>query len=792
MGKFADKYLKVDPWKIVEEDFGPEHGRVSESIFSLGNEYMGVRGYFEEGYGGDRLVGSYMNGVFETGRVEPSGNYRGMIKRTCYMVNTVDWLYTRISLDGEVLDLAKVKIGGFRRCLDMKSGILTRCFTWETEAGKTIKITFVRFLSMLHPKLGCQKVIFEPLNFSGAIRVTSGLDFSPIHESCGRNLWTCPKKAQEDGLIAILGETEGSRHKVLSGCRIRTVPGQEMKLIESDKFIGLEFSLELRQGVEASFEKMTVNHAEKDPAISIDDAWKNGLQFVRRFCVQSFDGAAFEQEKYWAAVWENSDIALDGDPDNQQGIRYCIFQMYQTYHGEDPALNIGAKGLTGEAYNGNAFWDTETYCLPFYIFNNPKAARNLLDYRYRTLPKAMERAKELDCDGAFYPIATLDGSETCALWQHSSLQLQASTAVAYGIWHYQKLLGDRDFLYAKGIEMLVQISRMLASRGQWGQKTGKFGFYAVMGPDEFQMMVNNNCYTNFMGKKTLEYTLEVLAEMETECPQQLGEIVKKLRLDPAELSNWKKIADNMYIPYDAATGLYEQHDGFFNLPHIDIGTIPAEQFPLYHNWSYDRIYRNDMVKQPDVLMFMFLYSHEFSRHIKKVNYEYYEPRCIHESSLSPSIHSIFASELGKEEEAFKFFGFATRMDLDNYNRNTGEGLHITSIAAAWMNIVYGFGGLRSDGEVLLLNPSIPDAWNGYSFRIHYRGAALLVNVGKNSAAICTLNDTTAVIRVYGRDITVGAVPVLVDMPDPVHSAAAGNRPDQQDIALSSAGREERG
>jgi maltose phosphorylase len=225
------------------------------------------------------------------------------------------------------------------------------------------------------------------------------------------------------------------------------------------------------------------------------------------------------------------------------------------------------------------------------------------------------------------------------------------------------------------------------------------------------------------------------------------------------------MAQEMYIPLDQATGIYEQHDGFFDLPHIDVDDIPITDFPLYHNWSYDRIYRNDMIKQPDVLMFMFLYNQEFTNEAKRANYEYYEPRCIHESSLSPSIHSIFASELGKHDEAFEFFQFATRMDLDNYNRNTREGLHTTSIAAAWMNIVYGFGGMRSDGSILQLNPTLPSRWKSYSFRILYHGAVIELKIERDKVNVRTLNNTTVSVYIYGAERNIGTDVCIVDVPE---------------------------
>ena len=763
MGKFADRYLEVSAWDVAEVGFKPEYGRVSESIFSLGNEHMGVRGYFEEGYSGDRLLGSYLNGVYEEHIGEKSA-YKGISNRSTFMVNAVDWLYTRIRLDGEELDIAKCNIREFQRKLDMKAGVMSREFIWRTETGKEIRVEFTRFLSMITPTLGCQRVSFEPLNFSGSIDIRAGLDFSPIHESMQRSLWHCLKKGNADGITASLGRTERSGHMVYAGFKVSCEQPLNYRYFEYEKLNGLEFSMELASGKKVLFDRLAVVHAEKNSGTEADKVWSDGTELARAHCSRGFDEAAAENAAYWENIWNTFDISIEGDPDNQQGIRYCIFQMHQTYHGGEPGLNIGAKGLTGEAYGGLAFWDTETYCLPFYLFNNPKAARNLLEFRYNTLPMAVERAGDLDCEGACYPIATLDGTESCMLWQHASLQFQPSTAVAYGIRHYVKMTGDKDFLYEKGIEMLVQICRFLATRGQWSSRTGKFGYYGVMGPDEFQMMVNNNCYTNYMAKKTFEYTLKVLTDARTNKIGVYSEIVKKLQLKNTEMENWSHMAENMRIPLDENTGIYEQHEGYFDLPHIDIKSIPVEDFPLYHNWSYDRIYRNDMIKQPDVLMFMFLYNQEFTREAKKINYEYYEPRCIHESSLSPSVHSVLASELGRHKEAFDFFSFATRMDLDNYNRNTREGLHTTSIAAAWVNIVYGFGGMRSDGDMPAFNPSIPEAWKSYSFRILYAGAVLSVKVTKETVVFKTVNGLKANVRIYGIEYEVSADGIEIPMP----------------------------
>ncbi|GIP49815.1 maltose phosphorylase [Paenibacillus sp. J53TS2] len=766
MPKIADKYLQVDPWKVVEEGFDPGRNRVSESIFSLGNEYMGVRGYAEEGYSGDTLLGSYFNGLYEESPV--TAHYKGIIKSLRFMVNAVDWLHTRITLDGETLDLAESKFSGFRRELDFRTGIYTRELVWHTAGGKDVLLTFERLVSMKVSHLGAQRITLTPLNFSGMVQVRTGLNLAVIHEDQQRYYWKQLKQGEASvssgaGISGILGETVNTGNRLFSGFRVDTSDAVSNQLVQEENYIGRELILSLQQGKRSVLDKLVINVAEKDPATRSDDLWQRGIELATRHAQSGYDAVAAEQRAYWSQVWAESDIAIEGDPENQQGIRFCIFQLYQTYHGDNPGFNIGAKGLTGEAYRGLAFWDTESYCLPFYIFNNPKAARSLLEFRYQSLPEALKRAKELDCKGAFYPIATIDGTESCDLWQHSNLQLHVGTAVAYGLRHYVNITGDRAFLFEKGAEMLVQISRFYATRGQWGQQSGKYGYFGVMGPDEFQLMVNNNCYLNLMAKKLFEYTLEVLGTMRDEASAAYDELAARLGLTGEEQEDWRNKAQHMKIPKDERTGIFEEHDGFFDLPHLDIHAIPVTEFPLYSHWSYDRLYRYDMIKQPDVLMFMFLYNSEYSLEEKRANYDYYESRCIHESSLSPSIHSILAAEIGRSEEAYKFFEFATRLDLDNYNRNTREGLHTTSIAAAWMNIVYGFGGMRSDGDRLALNPSIPERWKSYRFMITYQGVKLLVEVDQNQASIRGMSGREVEISVYGNLVNVGEAGIRVPL-----------------------------
>jgi maltose phosphorylase len=747
MAKTADQYLLVDPWKIIEQGFHADRSRVSESLFSLANEQMGVRGYFDEGYSGDSLIGCYLNGIYEEHTLAEPTTYKGISNRICFMVNTADWLYTRIRVGDEVLDLHHSPFRDFRRELDFRTGELRRTFVWICSSGREIKIEFSRFLSMPSPELGFHRLALTPLNFSGPVSLTFGIDFSVPHETYRRNYWRCPKIAAQDRAWGILGISRTIGHTVFVGSRMLSeIPGNRSPLIE-EKLVGCRLETELIRGQKTELDRVTALSTTRDPQSGAEETWTRGMATLEQTRDMRYGDALRSNAEYWKEFWTGADIAIEGDPETQQGIRFCIFQLQQTYRGAVQGANIGAKGLTGEAYNGNTFWDTETYCLPYFLFNQPQAARALIEFRWKTLPQALERAASLDCRGACFPVATIDGTESCTLWQHASLQIQPTTAVAYGIWHYVKTTGDADFLAGPGVELLIQISRFLASRGQWSPRGDRFGYYAVMGPDEFHMIVNNNCYTNYMAKRALLFTLETLEEME---PGVKAECLRRLGCPDDELAAWRRMADRMILPRSEELGIYEQHEGFLDLPHIDVDSIPVGDFPLYHHWSYDRIFRTDMIKQPDVLMFLFLYNQSFSPEEKRRNYEYYEPRCIHESSLSPSLHSIFAAELDRPQEAFDLFKFAARIDLDNYNRNTAEGIHLTSIAAAWMSVVYGYGGLRSDGEHLVLHPTIPPHWSSYRFQIAYRGSVLRVETTRTEIRLWLIRGEPIPVRIDGQ------------------------------------------
>ena len=764
MGKYADIYLKGDAWNIIEEGFSAEHSEVSESIFSLANEFTGVRGFFDEGIcesEGQTLRGVYFNGVYEVEKTEGTA-YKGIVQHTHFMINAPDWLWTQITIDGEHVQISKNNTSEFLRILDMRHGKLVRSFVWTSKSGKKLRLVFTRFLDMETPCYAYQKIEFQALNFSGEIKVVSACDVGAVHQSRKKCYWDLLCETNFNGSKAILVQTKTTSQKLCINMKWDTDSQLKSENYSEGTVSGKVFTLELTEKKIISLVKKVCFAVDKTNAETEKELLRRCSEKGIAQKKIDFAQAEYNQAMYWKKIWDHSDIQIEGDDLNQQGIHFCIFQMNQTYHGIEDTDNIGAKGLTGEAYNGHAFWDTETYCLPFYLYSNINAAKKLLEFRYSTLENAKARAKMLDCDGACYPVATLNGDEACNLWQHASLQFQPSSGVAYGIAHYYALTGDTQFLYRQGIEMLIEVSRFLVSRGAWNQDHTGFGVYAVMGPDEFHMMVNNNVYTNYMCKKTFDFTLSVLRKMKDEAPDLYELVRTKTCFTDSEEENLRNCSDKMIILFDEKTKLYEQHEGYFNLPHIDVDKIPVEEFPLYGHWSYDRIYRTDMIKQPDVLMFMFLYRSEIPLEVLRANYEYYEPKTIHESSLSPSVHSVLACDLKKLDEAQNFFGFATRLDLDNYNRNTREGLHTTSIAAAWINIVFGFGGLRSDPNIngsLSIAPTLPASWQSYSFRFVYNNSLVLVKVSKRGLAINTAEGEPVKLVVYNKEYTISDVPL---------------------------------
>jgi len=446
-----------------------------------------------------------------------------------------------------------------------------------------------------------------------------------------------------------------------------------------------------------------------------------------------FDKLFAEHAKVWAHKWEECDITIEGDVAAQQGIRFNIFQLTQTYTGEDERLNIGPKGFTGEKYGGSTYWDTEAYCLPFFLSTaEPKVARNLLVYRYKHLGKAIENGKKLGFkDGAaFYPFVTMNGEECHNEWEITFEEIHRTSAMAYAIRDYIDYTGDKNYLTEYGLEVLIGIARFWNQRVNWSGDKGKFVILGVTGPNEYENNVNNNWYTNYLGAWTLRFAMSAITYVKASNPARYAEIVKKVNFqENAETDRWKHIVENMYYPFDANRNVILQQDGFLDKELIPVKDLKPEDRPLNQKWSWDRILICSFIKKADVLQGIYLFEDDFDEETIRRNFDFYEPMTVHESSLSPCVHVILASKIGYKEQAYEFYLRTARLDLDDYNNDTEEGCHITSMAGTWMSVVKGFGGMRVRDGKLHFTPFIPDQWKSYSFRLEFRDRVIKVKVG---------------------------------------------------------------
>jgi maltose phosphorylase len=434
----------------------------------------------------------------------------------------------------------------------------------------------------------------------------------------------------------------------------------------------------------------------------------------------------------WFKKWEACDITIDGDVAAQQGIRFNIFQLTQTYTGEDERLNIGPKGFTGEKYGGSTYWDTEAYCLPFFLSTaEQRVARNLLVYRHKHLARAIENAGKLGFKNgaALYPMVTMNGEECHNEWEITFEEIHRNGAIAYAIYDYVRYTGDAGYLASHGLEVLIGISRFWAQRVNWSGEKKKYVMLGVTGPNEYENNVNNNWYTNYFATWTLRYTLESLQHVKAHDASTYQALASRLKFDEvAEPDAWKHIIDNMYFPEDKGRGVFLQQDGFLDKELLTVRDLKPEDRPINQKWSWDRILRSCFIKQADVLQGLYFFEDHFDMETIKRNFDFYEPMTVHESSLSPCVHVILASRLGYEEKAYEMYLRTSRLDLDDYNNDTEDGCHITSMAGTWMSIVKGFGGMRVRNGELYFTPFIPKQWKSYSFRLEFINRVIKIEV----------------------------------------------------------------
>ncbi len=761
-------YLVKDPWHIIEEGFHPDENRISESIFSIGNGHMGMRGNFEETFSGDSLQGSYMAGVYYPDKTIVGWWKNGYPEYFAKVLNSTNWIGLEILINGELVDLAKSRIVDFRRDLDMKQGLLNRSFTIVMLSGVKVKVNTSRFVSLANPELGALSYSLECPDKNVTVNLKSYLDGNIRNEDANYNeLFWDPGAAEgnTDYLSVSMttrktGFTLGvcSEHKLI----INSNPVSSDREIKKENhfkrgYASSSWELELEKGEILTLEKYALCRTTRD--LSREELKSGGKDILNDIIKPGFSYLKKEHTIVWQEIWNHSDLVIDGEISAQQGIRFNIFQLNQTYSGKDARLNIGPKGFTGEKYGGSTYWDTEAYCLPFYLGTaDSSIAKNLLLYRYNHLNKAIENGEKLGFKNgaALYPMVTMNGEECHNEWEITFEEIHRNGAIAYAIWNYINCTGDYDYLSGFGLEVLLAISRFWSQRATYSKYKKSWVILGVTGPNEYENNVSNNWYTNKIASWCLSYTLNSIHRIEENNSDEYRVIKSRLAITEQELELFRTISENMYFPENEELGIYLQQDGYLDKEYITVEDLAPEDRPLNQNWSWDRILRSCFIKQADVLQGLFFFENEFDIETIKRNFDFYEPRTVHESSLSSCVHSILACRLGYKEKAYEMYLRTARLDLDDYNNDTEDGCHITSMGGTWMSIVMGFGGLRYRETKMNLFPSIPEAWDSYSFKLFHQGSTLTIRINKEIIQVHNGGTETVQIMIYEKELGVKA------------------------------------
>lgn len=736
------RLFEIDRWKIKTHTFQKEHTRLQESLTSLANGYMGIRGNFEESYSGDSHQGTYIAGVWFPDKTRVGWWKNGYPEYFGKVINALNFIGIGLYVDGEKVDLYQNQIESFELELNMKEGILRRSAVVRIQ-DKIVRIRSERFLSLAVKELCAIHYEAECLTEDAVITLIPYLDGNVANEDSNyeEQFWQEEAKGAASHRGHLVTKTIrnpfGTPRFTVSAAMANVT---EDFVSESSQTAGMYVENRYSYQTKASLKKFIIVTTSRD--VQETELLSKGKELLAGVLENGYEEEKQRHIEQWKERWVKADIEIKGDEELQQGIRYNIFQLFSTYYGSDARLNIGPKGFTGEKYGGAAYWDTEAYAVPMYVATaEPEVTKNLLLYRYHHLEAAKRNAAKLGMKGALYPMVTFTGDECHNEWEITFEEIHRNGAICYAIWHYVQYTGDHDYMKEYGIDVLVEVSRFWADRVHFSKRKNKYMIHGVTGPNEYENNVNNNWYTNVMAAWTLEYTLENLEKISAEKRRLLD-------VQAEELKAWREIIQHMYYPYSEELQVFIQHDTFLDKELQSADELDPAERPLYQNWSWDKILRSNFIKQADVLQGIYLFHDRFTMEEKRRNFEFYEPMTVHESSLSPSVHAVLAAELKMEKKALELCKRTARLDLDNYNHDTEEGLHITSMTGSWLAIVQGFAGMRITNETLSFAPFMPKEWDGYSFNINYRNRLINVAVDNMSAVFELVKGEPLRMKVY--------------------------------------------
>src|SRR6266536_2444489 len=719
-----------DEWRIVETRYTDEYVARAETVFSLGNGFLGVRGTFEEGRPAVS-PGTYVNGFHETWPIVHAEEAHALARVGQTIVKVPDSTTFKLYVDDEPLFLATARVRDYRRVLDMRTGTLTREFVWALASGKHVRIRSSRLVSFEHRHLVAMTYEVTMLDHAAPVAISSLVvnrqDTRPVDE--------IPEQRPSDPRLArVLPQrvlnaqvTEQADSRILLG--YRTTNSRMTLAVGVDHVIDAACPYQVEGSVDQDGGEIIIT-ADASPGVPIritkfatyqgsrsipaPELVDRGRRTLDRALRTGFDTLVEQQRQQVDQVRQ------------QQAIRWNLFQVAQASWRAENA-GISAKGLTGHAYDGHYFWDTEIYVLPLLAYTQPRIAANLLRHRHSILDQARERAAVMSQKGALFPWRTLNGQEASANFQAGTAQYHINADIAYAIRRYTNVQGDLDLMGEVGAEMLVETARLWEDLGFYGAD-GRFHIHGVTGPDEYTTVVNDNTYTNLMARLNLSYAASTVRLLREQRPDAYTALAHEVGLRPDEVESWERAAAVMHVPYDPERGIHPQDDTFLKREVLDLENPPREKFPLLLHFHPLVIYRHKVIKQADIVLAMFLLGNEFSREQKRRNYEYYDPLTTGDSSLSACVQSILAAEIGNERQALQYFNYALLMDLADIAGNTSDGVHIASAAGVWSSLVFGFGGVRDFDGDLSFEPSLPRLWRSLSFSLRFRDRQIRVRL----------------------------------------------------------------
>ncbi|GAA2187099.1 glycosyl hydrolase family 65 protein [Leucobacter alluvii] len=783
-----------DPWRIVVREIDAARAGEDETIFSLGNGYLGMRGNHEEGLPlGSH--GTFLNGLHETWQIRHAENAYGFAEHGQTIVNVPDAKTIRIYVDDERLNLESSDILDMRRILDLRAGTLTRSLLWLTPTGKRVRVDTRRMVSFADRHLATIEMRITVLDADADLTVSSLIvnrqDLGRVNTETPTPAkgTSDPRQAEQfterildpgqvlhDGGRSVLSyRVHDSRMTLGVGVEHHFDGGDSEdgdgnwrhRIDKSQDRVRHVYQGTAQQGRTVHLVKTVAYHYSSTAVVS---------EMIDR-CIHSLNSSNAEprdarwekQRAYLEAFWDRSDVRVDADPGVQQAIRWNLFQVAQASARAD-GRGIAAKGLTGSGYGGHYFWDTEIYVLPFLTYTSPLWARNALRARQRMLPQARMRAAMLNEDGALFPWRTINGEEASAYYAAGTAGYHINADITYALARYVAATGDLEYVLSGASDIAVETARLWASLGFWRRDpegVDRFHIHGVTGPDEYTTVVNDNLFTNVMARFNLRFAVEVTRRLAAEAPNDYGVLVDRLGLTNDEIDAWERAAEGMTVPYSPELGIHPQDAHFLDREVWDLAATPPEQKPLLLHFHPLVIYRFQVLKQADVVLALLLASNEFGLDEKRRDFDYYDALTTGDSTLSAVVQSIIAAEVGYRDLAYRYFDHALRVDLDNLHGNAADGVHIASTGGVWMMLVQGFAGMRDVGRQLTFDPRLPDHWGSLEFRLEWRGERFEVRLERDRIRFELLEgEGPVVVRVREQDVRIVAgAPVEVALPD---------------------------